>query len=420
MNGWEPPKSSLHMRLTPFDRFAMRVTLVMVVWAARGAPADWMERNFQQLQHKTLLQMTLPGSHNSGNYQGGLHADLLCQSDYRYNEYLASESSRMLQTSGRSVFSQSEFDQRMIPWNVNHFHPIRAQLREDGVRFLHLKLCNFGAPGAPTMDLATLRFQHRGYTTRETVASTIEDLQEFLREYPKEIVVLGFNNLHNSGSKSFSKADIAALSVALETAIGEENLISHQQLLTQTLGDLVAAGRRLAVFVQGAEPGSHIIPSQLALDENWSPVMDSGDLAKGALWLLQDLQGSKRMERFYVMQANPNNAESKIYESMNSNQLPASNLDFLRGFLQDLQGLVLAAAHAEPDLQINVIDTDFLNISQPYATAMQLMGLPNVSPLNSDAPSSSWWLGLTALCGLCGCLLLISCQRHCQRRLATL
>jgi hypothetical protein len=104
---------------------------------------------------------------------------------------------------------------------------------------------------------------------------------------------------------------------------------------------------------------------------------------------------------------------------MNSNQLPASNLDFLRGFLQDLQGLVLAASHADPDIQINVIDTDFLSISQPYATAMQLMALPNASPVNSDL-SSSWWLRLTALCGLCGCLLLMGCQRHCQQRLATL
>ena len=63
----------------PFD---MRVTLAMVVCAARGTPADWMERNFQQLQHKTLLQMTLPGSHNSGNYQGGLHADLSSDGEF--------------------------------------------------------------------------------------------------------------------------------------------------------------------------------------------------------------------------------------------------------------------------------------------------------------------------------------------------
>ena len=61
----------------PFAMRAMRVTLAMMLFrAVESNPADWMERNFQQLQHKTLLQLTLPGSHNSGNYQGGLHADL--------------------------------------------------------------------------------------------------------------------------------------------------------------------------------------------------------------------------------------------------------------------------------------------------------------------------------------------------------
>lgn len=34
----------------------------------------------------------------------------------------------------------------MLPWNINHFRPIKAQL-EDGIRFLHLKICNFGVPG---------------------------------------------------------------------------------------------------------------------------------------------------------------------------------------------------------------------------------------------------------------------------------
>lgn len=39
--------------------------------------SNWMGDNFEMLRHKTLLEITLPGSHNSGNYQGGLHSDLL-------------------------------------------------------------------------------------------------------------------------------------------------------------------------------------------------------------------------------------------------------------------------------------------------------------------------------------------------------
>ena len=43
-------------------------------------------------------------------------------------------------------------------------------------------------------------------------------------------VLLGFNNLHNSDSKSFEKADIAALSVALEMAIGGGDFQSLKRL----------------------------------------------------------------------------------------------------------------------------------------------------------------------------------------------
>eukprot|EP00913_Durusdinium_trenchii_P024078 g22614.t1 len=226
-------------------RATTRVATLVIVTAS----PDWMAEHFEILQHRTLLEITLPGSHNSGNYQGGLHADLLCESDYKYGEYLGSASSHLLQESGRPLLSQAEFDRRMIPWNINHFRPINAQLSE-GVRFLHLKICNFGAPGAPTMDLGTVHFQHRGYTTRETVASTLQELRAFLDAHPKEIVILGFNNLHNRASKSFGEMDIAALAVALETSIGPENLISREQLYRQTLRELVEANRRIAVFLK--------------------------------------------------------------------------------------------------------------------------------------------------------------------------
>lgn len=65
------------------------------------------------------------------------------------------------------------------------------------------------------------------------VSSTLLGLLDFLDEHPKEIdpelkgtasslmqVILGFNNLHNSASKTFGEADIVALCHALETAIG--------------------------------------------------------------------------------------------------------------------------------------------------------------------------------------------------------
>ena len=117
-----------------------------------------------------------------------------------------------------------------------------------------------------------------------------------------------------------------------------------------------------------------MIPSELFLQENWSPVMASGDLAAAKAWLLHDLKAAHE-GLFYVMQANPNNKEEKMYEDINREdfvQWPSSNLQFLHSFLTDLPGLIFEAVRMNPHVRINVIDSDFLNISKPYATAMRL------------------------------------------------
>ena len=112
-----------------------------------------------------------------------------------------------------------------------------------------------------------------------------------------------------------------------------------------------------------------MIPSEANLAENWAPVMASGNLSAARDWLRQDLSlraASAQHARYYVMQANPNNAEALMYEAMNSRLGPQSNLRFLQHFLKGIGILVLAAEARDHQLQINVIDTDFLSISQPY------------------------------------------------------
>jgi len=349
-----------------------------------------MGESFEQLRDKSLLQVTLPGSHNSGNYEGGLRADVLCESDYRYNEYLAASSP--LLAKGVAVLSQTEFDRRMIPWNINHFHTIKEQLLLDGVRYLHLKICNFDKTGKSVLDLASITFQHRGYTTRETVKSTLQDVLHFLHAHPREIVILAFNNLHNNASKTFSSSDVEALSAALEMMAGD-HMMNKEDFFGKTLGELVGAGRRLAVFVKGVRSHSRTIPSE-NLVENWDPAMANGNLTAAKAWLVKDLA---KATKFYVMQANPNNAERLMYEAMNSGRGAQSNLQFLANFLSELHGLVVEMVRQEPAAHINVIDTDFLSISRPYQTSVQLMG---IAPVFSEAMSTSTVLsvGLLPVC----------------------
>lgn len=331
------------------------------------------------LGSRTLLDITLPGSHNSGNYAGGLSGSPLCESDYRYHEYLTDPSTAEVQAHGGAPLSQLEFDKRMIPWNVNHFLPIAEQLVQDGARYFHLKICNFGQPNSARMNLSRVRFQHRGYTTHETVASMIDGIKDFLSRHPGEIVVLGFNNLHNAESTHFGDADIVALATALVEKIGTSMLVSKSELYTRTVDELTASGKRIVIFMQGRAAVAGrlpvgIIPSIEALTEDWDDVMASGDLEGSKAWLFENLQRhAMRHDRYYVMQANPNNHESEMYKAINSGRGSQSNEAFLTPFIRTLPALVSRAVNEVPRLHINVVDTDFLNISSALEIAKSLM-----------------------------------------------
>lgn len=74
-----------------YEMFAI-ATATLLVRAA--ASPDWIGQNFQQLREKTLLEITLPGSHNSGNYQGGLHTDVLLGFIFFLGEVIISKMSQ--------------------------------------------------------------------------------------------------------------------------------------------------------------------------------------------------------------------------------------------------------------------------------------------------------------------------------------
>jgi len=119
-----------------------------------------------------------------------------------------------------------------------------------------------------------------------------------------------------------------------------------------------------------------VIPSSEALAEDWDDVMASGDLDASRAWLVRDVhEKAAHHNRFYVMQANPNNNEELMYQAMIAGRGPQSNKAFLAPFLNSLGDLVMGAVSSSPASRINVVSTDFLNVSRPYDIAMKLMGL---------------------------------------------
>lgn len=342
------------------------------------------------LRRRKLLELTLPGSHNSGNVRGVLSSQSLCTSDYRYEEYVADPSTR----ARGSPLSRDDFDRKFIPWNVNHNTSIASQLRQDGVRFFHLKIANMGpaaVDGETTLDLRSVVFQHRGYTTAETLLDTLADMAEFLEEHPREFLVLGLNNLHNASPGSqFASADTLALARSVVQAIGHEFLATKDEVFDKTLEELTSNGRRFAVFLKcpaGSEaslPGG-VIASSGAFVENWDSAMTGGNLEEASKWLVQDLGSfATKRGRFYVMQANPNNSEKAMYAEINKagqeDLEEASALEhWLAPFLLSLGALVRQSVAQNPRIRINAISTDFLHLSRPIDIALRLMGLPSPS-----------------------------------------
>lgn len=76
----------------------------------------------------------------------------LCESDYRYNEYVASPSSRLLQASGRPVLSQMEFDRRVLVCALFHWQVFLVDRRCDrnNVTFISIREASISTPDYPS------------------------------------------------------------------------------------------------------------------------------------------------------------------------------------------------------------------------------------------------------------------------------
>jgi hypothetical protein len=328
---------------------------------------------WDQLKDRTLLNVTLPGSHNSGNIEDELGSGPLCPSDYRYGDF--NKSALAVAGSG-SVLGQEAFDKAFLPWNLNHNHTIAQQL-ELGIRYYHLKVCWVVNEGAP-ISLTNVYHQHRGYTAR-SLDAILDDMIDFLEAHDKEFITIGMNNLANVDGGDKSK--LFQLVVAkFEGA--KLKLVNTQDLASSSLSTMQAGNRRVTLFGTGVMPVvDGVLDSDTYLYERWDAVMASGDLQSSRKFLVDDIHeyATRRDGRFYVMQANPNNnddatAEVNMYTDIQAGAR-SSLLAWEGEFLTELAPLVATAAALAGNASINAISTDYLDVSKVVEIALSQMGL---------------------------------------------
>ena len=354
-----------------------------------------MEDNWEALRDKSLLQLTLPGSHNSGNVRQWLGQGPKCASDDKYAAYQAQG----------GALAQEDFDPLFLPWQVNHDAGIGVQLLS-GIRFFHLKLCWLRAGTGEALALADVRHQHRGFTA-DTAESIVGTMATFLQQHRREVLAIGVNNLNQFGSAD--KATLAQLMLDAFAAAGI-SAIGPDRLPTATLAELGVA--RVALFFGGADelPPS-VNPSATTLYERWDDRMESGEPSDAAAWLREDVaQYATTRGRFYVLQANPNNAMAGMFASVDGAAAAAADFfgagppqpygestNSLRswesGFLRGLGTLVRQSLADNPTAQINAISTDFLELSGVTELALEVGGLPLA---DEDIGATLWDAVLTA------------------------
>ena len=391
------PTSDLPRSLFCQRAHGMRSWLTALVAAVAGAAGPvtaghvyerWMEDNWGLLSSRTLLEVTLPGSHNAGNTEQELGTGPKCTTDDKYAAY---------QRQGGQLL-QEEFDPLFLPWNVNHASTIGQQLLA-GVRFFHLKLCWVRSDSGEALRLSDVRHQHRGFTAA-TAESIVGVMTSFLASHRRETIVLGLNNLNQFDDAA--KGTLAQLLVDAFVAVGIA-AVGPDQLYTSTLAELSESNARVAIFFDdgaGYTLPASVNPSSTTLYENWDDRMESGDPDDAATWLLEDVQryATTPHERFYVLQANPNNAMSAMYSQVDATAAAGAggassyhNGNSLRqweaGFLLRLGTLVRRALAENPTAVINAISTDFMELSSVVELALSVGGLPLV---DEDVGSDLW------------------------------
>jgi len=330
------------------------ILLAVVMMSSNSSNAEWMKSNWHKLHYRRLIDISFPGSHNAGNNKQ-LGTKPICQSDYRYDAF---------REYTKSMLSRTEFDNLFLHWNVNHDLSVSEQL-ESGIRFFHLKLCWIQQANAK-ISLGSIYHQHRGYTS-VTLESILADVVSFLNRYPNEVVFLGFMNLHQIPDP----ADLLAL--ILDQVQDKIGLIAGNDMVSTTLQTLFEENKRLGLFFPGGGDDLKTISPEDYLYEHWdSTSMESGNLTAVENWLLKDIKEfATKRDKFYVLQANPNQGDGYMYERVASGSLESLKT-FELPFIKRLKDFIAEALHNVPHAKINSISTDFAPLADTVDIAISL------------------------------------------------
>lgn len=231
------------------------------------------------------------------------------------------------------------------------------------MRFFHLKILkNKSTP----FSLQETFHQHRGFVA-DNLLSTLKEFKEFLDQHPKEIILVGVNNINGFDDESLVQL------VTATVKFWEDKTITAEDLYQTPLDTLVQQNRRFGLFMEKSN-SPQVISTETHLHEQWDPSGHSGNTALFSEFLKEDMKNHATQEKhFYVLQANPNNNQDAMFESV-LNRDNQSLESWQSHFMKTIRDLVRNTISENPKIRINSINADFQEISKVTELALSLNG----------------------------------------------
>lgn len=198
-----------------------------------------------------------------------------------------------------------------------------------------------------------------------TLSDILDSIREFLKKYPREVVVLGINNIYG-----LSTEETTQLAVLIEKRLSPiTDMMSWDMMNTLSYSEVTFNNHRLALFMSIESP--KVINSSKFLCENWGTAGDSGNLSEYTKWMTQDVKHfATKRDRYYVLQANPNNNPNNMFDSVLQNDVGEGLFGFEYPFLRDLAPFVLSIKNIAHGARICAVSTDFMHTARVTEVAL--------------------------------------------------
>mmetsp|Transcript_27635 Transcript_27635/g.67217 ORF Transcript_27635/g.67217 Transcript_27635/m.67217 type:complete len:428 (-) Transcript_27635:87-1370(-) len=233
--------------------------------------SNWMSKR-NSLNATRLLDITLPGTHNSAAF------DLTTELNVNDPDYSTVEK-------GTFKIPDAVISQWICGYALTQSLSLSEQLQA-GARYLDLRM---------DYDVATSTWRGYHFLWGLEMSVLLEQIATFAKAHPKEIIVLQFGTIYNTGVTAEQKQDYANM---ITNAFAGQLMPTTTDLPTAMIGELQEAGTTIMAIVRDNEIATMsdvLWDEQTAIENTYAPT-DNVDALKS--------YNEDRLADFYKLGAN--------------------------------------------------------------------------------------------------------------------